>query len=67
MNLGCQLGGAAVAQITPVIAGQYGWTASFLVTAAASVIGAICWLLIDPDAEIRINRTPDVPDALSSR
>ena len=53
MNLGCQLGGAAVAQITPVIAGQYGWTISFMATAAASVIGAICWLLIEPNSEIR--------------
>jgi ACS family glucarate transporter-like MFS transporter len=58
MNFGCQLGGAAVAQITPVIAGSYGWTASFLVTALASLIGAICWLLIDPNAEIRKASAP---------
>jgi len=53
MNLGCQLGGAAVAQATPIIAGHYGWTASFLVTSAASIIGALCWLAIDPHAELR--------------
>lgn len=52
MNFGCQIGGAAVAQITPVVAEHFGWTASFLVTSVASIIGAICWLLIDPDAEI---------------
>jgi ACS family glucarate transporter-like MFS transporter len=62
MNLGCQLGGAAVAQITPIIAGQYGWTASFLVTSAASVIGAICWLLIDPDADLHRGRPTIVSD-----
>jgi len=65
MNLGCQLGGAAVAQITPVIAGHYGWNASFLLTSAASVIGAICWLLIDPDAEIRGVPAAETLDELS--
>lgn len=52
MNMGCQLGGAAVAQITPIIAESYGWTASFMVTAVAAMIGAICWLMIDPHAKI---------------
>lgn len=62
MNLGCQLGGAAVAQVTPIIAGQYGWTASFLVTSAASIIGAICWLLIDPDADLHPGRSTVIAD-----
>ena len=52
MNFGCQIGGAAVAQITPIVAESFGWTTSFLVTSVACVVGAICWLLIDPDAEI---------------
>jgi ACS family glucarate transporter-like MFS transporter len=52
MNFGCQIGGAAVAQITPIVAEHFGWTSSFLVTSVACVIGAICWLLIDPNAEI---------------
>lgn len=52
MNFGCQIGGAAVAQITPIVAEHFGWTTSFLVTSVACVIGAICWLLIDPNAEI---------------
>jgi len=60
MNLGCQLGGAAVAQITPIVAADYGWTASFLVTSAASLVGALCWLLIDPDAELRRAGTADL-------
>ncbi|EQB34218.1 MFS transporter [Sphingobium ummariense] len=52
MNMGCQLGGAAVAQITPIIAESYGWTASFLVAAGAALVGATCWVLIDPHAEL---------------
>ncbi len=57
MNFGCQIGGAAVAQITPIVAENFGWTASFLVTSGACIIGAVCWLLIDPNAEIR-GQTP---------
>ena len=53
MNMGCQLGGAAVAQVTPIIAGAFGWTMSFLVAAAAALIGAACWLAIDPNADLR--------------
>lgn len=55
MNFGCQIGGAAVAQITPIVAESFGWTTSFLVTSAACIIGAICWLLIDPNAEMTPN------------
>lgn len=53
MNMGCQLGGAAVAQITPIIAEAFGWTSSFLVAAGAALVGAVCWLLIDPNADLR--------------
>lgn len=53
MNMGCQIGGAVVAQISPIIANQFGWTGSFLVTSCAALIGAICWLVIDPEAEIK--------------
>ncbi len=52
MNMGCQIGGAAVAQISPIIANEIGWTGSFLVTSCAALVGALCWLFIDPDAEI---------------
>lgn len=53
MNMGCQIGGAVVAQISPIIASQFGWTGSFLVTSAAALVGAVCWLLIDPEADIK--------------
>lgn len=53
MNMGCQLGGVAVAQATPLIAGGLGWAGSFLFTAAVCLVGALVWALIDPDAELR--------------
>jgi ACS family glucarate transporter-like MFS transporter len=48
MNTGAQIGGAVTAQLTPLIAKYYGWTASFLVAAALCVVGAAAWLLVDP-------------------
>jgi MFS transporter, ACS family, glucarate transporter len=48
MNMGGQLGGALTGSLTPWIAAQYGWTASFLVAAGLAVLGAICWLAVDP-------------------
>jgi len=27
---------------------RYGWTASFLVAAALCLVGAICWLAVNP-------------------
>jgi len=49
MNMGGQFGGALTASLTPAIAQQYGWTSSFLVAALLSVLGAIAWLLVDPE------------------
>jgi ACS family glucarate transporter-like MFS transporter len=48
MNMGCQLGGVCTAALTPVIARSFGWTASFTVTAAVCLVGAIAWIFIDP-------------------
>ncbi len=48
MNMGGQIGGAATASVTPWIALRYGWTASFLVAAALCLLGALCWLAVDP-------------------
>lgn len=61
MNMGNQIGGATVAQITPIIAGAFGWTQSFLVAAALAFVGAIAWLLIDPNATLR---APPAPETL---
>jgi ACS family glucarate transporter-like MFS transporter len=52
MNMGCQIGGATVALITPVIAQSVGWSGSFLATAAALLVGAVAWLFVDPNATL---------------
>lgn len=52
VNMGCQLGGAAVSILTPIIANQLGWSASFYMTALAAVIGAVCWLCINPNTQL---------------
>jgi ACS family glucarate transporter-like MFS transporter len=48
MNMGGQIGGAVTASLSPWIASQLGWTASFVTAAALCAIGAILWLLVDP-------------------
>lgn len=48
MNMGCQLGGVCTAALTPVIARSFGWTASFTVTAAVCLVGAVAWIFVDP-------------------
>jgi ACS family glucarate transporter-like MFS transporter len=53
MNMGCQIGGVIVGILTPILAQSFGWTASFLFTAAVGIVGALSWLLIDPDTQLR--------------
>lgn len=48
MNMGCQVGGAITASLTPWIAAALGWQSAFFVAAALAVIGAFAWLLVDP-------------------
>jgi ACS family glucarate transporter-like MFS transporter len=48
MNTAAHLAGAITAILTPLIAGSFGWTASFLVPAALCALGALPWLLVDP-------------------
>jgi len=52
MNMGAQIGGAITASLTPWIAQRLGWTASFLVAAGISALGAAAWLLVDPTATL---------------
>jgi len=52
MNMGAQLGGALTASLTPAIAQRYGWTASFLVAAVLCALGALAWLLVDPERSL---------------
>lgn len=52
MNMGSQVGGVIVGILTPILADAFGWTASFLFTAGVCLVGALCWLLIDPLASL---------------
>jgi ACS family glucarate transporter-like MFS transporter len=52
MNMGAQIGGAVTAQLTPWIAKDFGWTASFLVAAGLCVLGSATWLLVDPQRRL---------------
>jgi len=52
MNMGGQIGGIVTASLTPLIAHQFSWTASFLVAAGLCAAGALAWLVVDPDVEL---------------
>ena len=52
MNMVGQIGGAVTATVTPMIAGAFGWTASFLAAATLAALGSIAWLLVRPDEPI---------------
>ena len=49
MNMGAQLGGMLTASLTPAIAASFGWTASFLVASVLCAIGALLWLVVNPE------------------
>jgi MFS transporter, ACS family, glucarate transporter len=48
MNTGNQLGGMLTAQLTPIIALHWSWTAPFFVAAVLAALGAAMWLFVDP-------------------
>jgi len=48
MNTGNQIGAAITASLTPWIAARFTWSTSFLVAAALCLVGAACWLIVDP-------------------
>jgi len=52
MNMGCQLGGAVTASLTPLIAAHFGWEASFLAATIFAALGALAWLTVDPTARL---------------
>jgi ACS family glucarate transporter-like MFS transporter len=62
MNMGGQIGGALTGSLTPWIAARYGWTASFLVAAGLCLVGALCWLAVDPLQSLTQERVPGVFD-----
>jgi ACS family glucarate transporter-like MFS transporter len=48
MNTGNQIGAALTASLTPWIGARFGWTAAFLTAAVLCLVGALCWLVVDP-------------------
>lgn len=60
MNTGGQLGGFVTATLTPIVADRFGWTASFLLAAALCVVGAVAWLLVDPEASLAESPSKEV-------
>jgi len=52
MNMACQIGGAVTSSLTPMIAAQFGWQASFLTATVLAVLGAAAWLLVNPKARL---------------
>ena len=52
MNMGCQIGGAVTSSLTPLIAAQFGWHASFLTATSLAILGAGAWLLVNPKARL---------------
>jgi len=48
MNMGAQIGGVVTASLTPLIAHDLSWTASFVTAGAVAIVGGVGWLLIDP-------------------
>jgi len=52
MNMGAQLGGAVTASLTPAIAARYSWSASFYVAAILAGLGAIAWLIVNPERSL---------------
>jgi ACS family glucarate transporter-like MFS transporter len=52
MNMGAQIGGACTASLTPMIAAHFGWQMSFFVAAFLAILGALAWLLVDPDRNL---------------
>jgi len=56
MNMGAQVGGVCTALLTPLIAAQFGWNASFATAAVIAAIGALAWLVIDPKRDVLVVR-----------
>ncbi|MGO9438365.1 MAG: MFS transporter [Terracidiphilus sp.] len=48
MNMGCQIGGAVTASLTPWLANRFGWNSAFIFAATLAIGGGALWLLIDP-------------------
>jgi MFS transporter, ACS family, glucarate transporter len=64
MNMGCQIGAAVTASLTPLIAGHFGWQASFSTATVLALLGGSAWLLVDPEARLESPGSPDAREIL---
>ena len=48
MNMGCQIGAALTASLTPYLAARFGWNSAFVCGAVLAAAGGALWLLVDP-------------------
>jgi dipeptide/tripeptide permease len=55
------IGAAMATSFVPRLAEQYGWSASFALSAVAYGIGAVAWFGIDPRRAIVAPRTSGAP------
>jgi ACS family glucarate transporter-like MFS transporter len=53
MNMGCQIGGALTASLTPWIAAHFGWNSAFGAAAVLAVAGAAGWAFVHPQQLLR--------------
>lgn len=67
MNMGCQIGGAITASLTPWIAAQFGWIAAFVVAALLALVGAIAWYFVDPTRPLVDDTSTDVGSRLTEK
>ena len=54
MNMWNQIAGTITASLTPWLASHFGWTSSFLVAAGLCAAGALAWLAVDPNEDLRV-------------
>jgi predicted MFS family arabinose efflux permease len=70
MNTGNQIGAALTASLTPWIGDRFGWTPAFLTAAVLCLVGAACWLIVDPTKALiamRVDQEPNSADSSISR
>lgn len=49
MNMANQIGGMITVSLTPFLADRFGWHTGFYVAAAIAMLGALAWLLVNPE------------------
>ncbi len=52
MNMANQIGGMITVSLTPFLADRFGWNTGFYVAAAIAGLGAIAWLLVNPEVSL---------------